>query len=44
MQMSEPTPQMIKEWKATFAQYKDKLRPNKKTAHQIMEYLRGKTK
>ena len=42
MQMSEPTPQMIKEWKATFEQYKDKLRPNKKTAHQIMEYLKGK--
>ena len=40
MIMSEPTPQMIDEWKTTFEQYKDKLRPNKKAAHQILEYLK----
>jgi hypothetical protein len=42
MLMEEPTPQMVEDWKTTFAKYRSRLKPNKKTATQIIEYLQAK--
>ena len=36
------SPEAIEEWKSTFLQYKDVLKPNKKTANEILEYVRAK--
>ena len=40
--MTKPDPEMIKEWKSTYEQYKDKLYPNKKTITEILNYLNQK--
>jgi hypothetical protein len=40
--MEEPTPEMVEDWKNTFEKYKSRLRPNKKTAAQVIEYLQAK--
>lgn len=42
MLMQEPTPEMVKAWKATFDKYRMQLSPNKKTAFEIIEYLKQK--
>lgn len=42
MLMTEPTPVMVEEWKIIFAQYKNRLRPNKKSAEEVITYLRKK--
>ncbi len=42
MLMTKPDPEMIKEWKSTYEQYKDKLYPNKKTITEILNYLNQK--
>lgn len=39
MLMTEPTPAMLEEWKAVFKTYKDRLRPNRKTGAELVEYL-----
>ncbi|AKN32906.1 hypothetical protein Ccar_19465 [Clostridium carboxidivorans P7] len=42
MLMKEPTSEMVEEWKAIYVKYKAKLYPNKKTALEIIEYLKQK--
>ncbi len=42
MLLTEPTPKMIDEWKSTFEQYKARLQPNKKSASEVLEYLKQK--
>lgn len=42
MLMQKPTPDMIKEWKQTYAQYRKKLHPNRKSAEEIIAYLKNK--
>jgi hypothetical protein len=42
MLLTEPTPKMIDEWKSTFEQYKTRLQPNKKSASEVLEYLKQK--
>jgi hypothetical protein len=42
MLMHEPTPEMIKEWKAIWREHKDKLCPNKKSGDEIVKYLVSK--
>lgn len=42
MLLTEPTPEMIDEWKSTFEQYKTRLQPNKKPASEVLEYLKQK--
>ena len=39
MLMQEASPEMLKNWKAIFEEYKAKLRPNRKSASAIIEYL-----
>lgn len=34
-----PTQQQLDEWKATWLQYKDRLRPNRKSGVELIEYL-----
>ncbi|MEN6339394.1 MAG: hypothetical protein ABFD03_04645 [Clostridiaceae bacterium] len=36
------TPELIESWKRTFAQYKDRLRPNRKSGTELKEYLAAK--
>ena len=38
----QATPQMIEEWKLLFDQYKDKLKPNRKTGQELVDYLLSK--
>lgn len=40
MLMTEPTSEMIEEWKSIFEQYKAQLRPNKKSAFEVTKYLK----
>ena len=40
--MTKPTSEMIREWKNTYEQYKDKLFPNKKTVTELLDYLDNK--
>jgi hypothetical protein len=42
MLMQKPTPQMIETWKNTWNEYKDKLRPNRKSGTKVLEYLKEK--
>lgn len=35
------TPEMIREWKETFQQYRPRLRPNARNGHEILAYLTG---
>lgn len=42
MLMTEPTSEMIEEWKSIFEQYKAQLRPNKKSAFEVTKYLKQK--
>jgi len=42
MLMQECTPEMIAGWKAVFNEYSQRLRPNRKGAGDIIEYLEGK--
>ena len=42
MLMQEATIEMVNEWKAVFAEYRDKLSPNRKSASEILEYLKSK--
>lgn len=42
MLMQEAIPEMIKNWKAISEEYKAKLRPNRKPASAIIEYLEQK--
>lgn len=37
----EVTPKMLDEWKQTFEQYKDLLRPNRKSGAEILAYLQS---
>ena len=39
MLTEKPTPEQIKEWKNIYEQYKDKIKPNKKTGREVIEYL-----
>lgn len=38
----QATPEMIEEWKLIFEQYKDKLKPNRKTGQELVDYLLSK--
>ena len=40
MLIEETTPEMVKEWKAIHVEYRDRLSPNRKPAHEIVKYLR----
>ena len=42
MLLKEPTPEMVKEWRAIYAEYKEQLYPNRKTSLEIIEYLKQK--
>lgn len=42
MLIQEATPQMIKAWKDIWNEYKDKLRPNRKSGAEVVEYLTKK--
>lgn len=42
MLMQEPTPQMIEQWKQTYAHYRKALHPNRKSAEDIIAYLKNK--
>ncbi len=42
MLMQECTPEMAAEWKSVFNEYKGLLRPNRKKAADLIEYLEGK--
>lgn len=42
MLMKEPTPEMVKEWKDVWIEYKDKLTPNRKSGREVVEYLKNK--
>lgn len=42
MLTEKATPAMIKEWKKIFYQYKDSLKPNKKTGEEVIAYLKSK--
>ncbi len=37
-----PTSEMREQWEKTFVQYKDRLRPNRKTGQEIVDYLLSK--
>jgi len=39
MLMTEPTLQMLAEWKAIWAAHKDQLKPNRKTGAQLLDFL-----
>lgn len=38
----EPTKEMLDEWKSIWIKYKGILKPNRKTATELLEYLQGK--
>lgn len=40
--MQKSTPEMIKEWKKVWNEYKDKLLPNRKSGKEVVEYLKSK--
>lgn len=42
MLMQEVTPEMIEQWKLVFKEYKPKLKPNRKTALDMIGYLKNK--
>lgn len=42
MLMREPTPEMLKEWKAVWQEYKDLLKPNRKSGQELLDYLSRK--
>ena len=42
MLMQEPTSEMVEEWKKIWIEYKDKLRPNRKSGKEVVEYLKNK--
>ena len=42
MLMQKCSKEMIEAWKAVYAEYKTQLRPNKKTASEVIEYLKQK--
>ena len=37
----EPTPKMLEQWKSTWLEYKDVLKPNRKTGTELLEYLQS---
>ena len=38
----EPTKEMLAEWRAIWSCYKDRIRPNRKTGAQVLEYLQAR--
>lgn len=42
MLMQEITPDTIEKWKSVYEEYKTQLKPNRKTAEQLIEYLKQK--
>ena len=42
MLTQEITPDTIEEWKSVYEKYKNQLKPNNKTAKQLIEYLKQK--
>lgn len=42
MQTQEPTIQMVESWKKIWAEYHDRLKPNRKSGGELLEYLMGK--
>lgn len=42
MLLQEPTPEMLAEWNSLWTQYRDKLRPNRKTGPELLDYLCSK--
>lgn len=42
MLTKEPTPEMVKVWKEVWSQYKDRLKPNRKSGNELLDYLSGK--
>ncbi len=38
----EPTLKMIEQWNKTFQEYKDILKPNRKTGQELVEFLKSK--
>jgi hypothetical protein len=40
--MQRATPEIIEEWKEVWNKYKDKLRPNRKSSKEVVEYLKNK--
>ena len=39
MLMQKATPEMLSEWKKTWSEHKDKLRPNRKTGQEMIDFL-----
>lgn len=39
MLTQEPTKEMFEEWKSVWTQYKDKLKPNRKSGEELLDYL-----
>ena len=42
MLMTPATPEMVREWKKIHRQFKDKLKPNRKSGQEIVDYLLAK--
>ena len=42
MLMQEPTSEMVEKWKEVWLEYKDKLKPNRKSGKEVVEYLKSK--
>lgn len=40
--MQEVTPEMKEQWKCVWNEYKSKLRPNRRTGNEILEYIKNK--
>ena len=41
MLMKEPTPEMVEEWKAVYAEYKNRLHPNNRSSQSMIKYLKA---
>lgn len=39
MLTQEPTPEMYEQWKSVWKEYHTQLKPNKKTGHELLDYL-----
>ena len=42
MLRQEATPEMLEEWKKIYGEYKERLKPNRKTGQEIIDFLQSK--
>ena len=42
MHMQEPTPEMVRTWKMTYATYRTRLKPDNKPIEEVISYLKRK--